>query len=297
MRTSLTQWRYYGGLLTCTSAKIAVHRPCLALLGAITLIGRPATAAGTLVGLGACPEHMSPQAVPCCNLSTTGPASSFRPVPTPCRSNRTLPAWPQDASDHKSDGSKELLTLLEVSVREHRHDAFFETCILVETLYDHFGYPNHHSPAASGVQPPPATPTLGLPVCLDSAIPPTLFQSKVEELRTLVPCAIRDTVGLDWLDVDLRPLLHSAIPAKGWRQRFAQIQAWNPDAPQGFPTHLEIFTDGSADGLKCARPSGSPCAWAFAVWAVTETARYMVGWSAHAAVPTGTPFHGCCCCC
>ena len=243
-----------------------------------------------------------------------------RPIPTPCRSHHTWPRVPpgvpvcisEVCPNPRDKLSRDielelvnLVTLLEQSA-SHNHEWAFLAATLLDTLEEHF-HPDcvHAKPLLCDIHTDLQAPVRsGQPnqrevtspvvdasqtICLDSAISLTGFQAAVVALQEVVPPPICTHQEPDWLDDDLGPLLRSGILPKKWYHTFSGFRKWGSGVTCGHLRCLEIYTDGSADGGH--HDTGQPCSWAFSVWAVTSVGRLHIGSAAHAAVPTGTPYH------
>ena len=230
-----------------------------------------------------------------CYLARSVMASS-RPVPTPCRS--CLPPWLPPLDDaYLCDGP----TLLEEACRCMGDQPLWDAVALVEALTEHFVcaaccggvYMPEEAPTAA-LAPPAASPAAVPTISLQQYVPPTLFQSQAMELAAIVPALSGVDSSQDWLDADIRGLLTDVrVPTK-WKQVFAGFRSWYRGRPPVNLHFLEIYTDGSAPGVQQEASEANevaPCAWAFAVWAVTTDSRYLLGWAAHTATPAQTPYH------
>ncbi|CAE7326979.1 unnamed protein product [Symbiodinium sp. KB8] len=224
-----------------------------------------------------------------------------RAVPTPCRALgrgptlRQIPPLPQEAPHCFSFGSQvcepltNLLsftatgpTLLECAMQEAHFKPLWEAVTLIETLFEHFGFPL--------VTPPRARTTISL----EEKLPLSAFQKEVEMLRSIVPAPRQpaEATLMDWLDSDLSPVFGAAHISPYWQDYYANMQHWHTSERTHPPSHLLVYTDGSAvPSNNTAANLAGPAAWAFAVWVVADCEPFFLGACAHVAAPSGTPFH------
>ena len=124
---------------------------CVTVVVALSLVHLPAVTAVQL------PPHI-------CNPDITsrvasgdvvGQRSSFRGIPTPCRAAFSNPYSRPDGVNAEiaviPPEEDEIVTLLEQCVRAGSCTAFFDTAALVETLYEHFGFPHETTEDVSTV--------------------------------------------------------------------------------------------------------------------------------------------------
>ena len=245
----------------------------------------------------------------------------YMPLQSTSSEADVLISVPQPSAQENRSASGDILRTLLEDIKNLQQDFFFfEASTLLDTLVEHFnadfGYgkqvafadsastieeaiPPPRGPRLEHIQRPPtvsAVSTIRNPVIsLTDSIPVPPFQASALELQTIVPClpgrsGAPTIASADWLDADLRPLLCDVAVPPVWLRRFTAIQFWYPSAPWDTLTHLEIFTDGSADGGQVREGSLHPAAWAFTVWAATHAGRFFLGFSAHTGVPPGTPY-------
>ena len=90
----------------------------------------------------------------------------------------------------------------------------------------------------------------------------------------------------DWLDSDLSTVLHFEGLSLEVRTQLVNVTTWYqagcPPADQ-----LIVFTDGSASS---ASGDIDPCAWAFAVFIISDNRMLLLGHASGQSVPPGTPF-------
>ena len=218
------------------------------------------------------------------NSTAAAPVVWGRPLPTPARAGR-LPACIDIGP-----------TLLEQALATDSGRAFYLACTLLETLQDHFFPPSiqtHHlwsqDPEAIDVAVAcPGGPRVSderATVSLADSLPVSPFQKECLALQDIFRQL--DPHGSDWLDCDLRPILHDKHVPLHWRTKFVNVRGWHEhDTPKSHAIH--IYTDGSAasnaDDLR-------PCSWAFTVWLDTTQGRMLLGQaSATSAVP-GSPYY------
>ncbi|CAE7258989.1 Herc2 [Symbiodinium sp. KB8] len=163
-----------------------------------------------------------------------------------------------------------------------RFKPWWEAATLMETLFEHFGVP---------IEAPTRRRTV---ISLEEAIPLSAFQRKVETLQRIVPAprSPAQATLMDWLDSDLSPVFEAAHISPHWKDYYAGMQYWHASEQAQPPSHLLVYTDGSAvPSNNTVHNLSGPAAWAFAVWAVSEGEPFFLGASAHVAAPSDTPFH------
>ena len=261
-----------SGAVSCTEL------PSVLLPGADTATPPPVYAHGALPTFTAQPAS-------CAQMCKVRGIDGLRAVPTPCRAWRILPPG-ADTGSTVTDFDSVGPTLLELSLAAADNEAMFLAATLLDTLVEHFGQVTGKPLDPSG--PLAAKPDLALEQCL----PCTPFQQLAMQLQAIVPAVRPATVdvfdAVDWLDIDLRPLLTDVNTPHKWREVFAAFPTGNDRLATESFQQLVVYTDGSA-----ARPGTddlAPAAWAFAVWGQTESRLLFLGHSSHTTVPPDTPF-------
>ena len=201
----------------------------------------------------------------------------LRTIATPCRAPILGPH--RTVVDHDVDelllgpSTGSLVTLLEESAWDVESRAFFEASTLLEVLFEHFLSPVVAGESESRFLPaepstlllsqhfpgPPchdvSSVTLRLDTCLDHTI--LWFQQGRWELQASLPAGFV-------MPTSAKDIITSSSPPP-----------WTPEATGA----LQVFTDGSFDGLTCS--------WAFCVLGCQNGASCLLGWAA-GQVPEGT---------
>ena len=216
-----------SGAVSCTEL------PSVLLPGADTATPPPVYAHGALPSFAAQPAS-------CAQMCKIRGIDGLRAVPTPCRAWRILPPG-ADTGSSVTDFDSVGPTLLELSLAAADNEAMFLAATLLDTLVEHFGQVTGKPLDPSG--PLAAKPGLALEQCL----PCTPFQQLAMQLQAIVPAVRPATVdvfdAVDWLDIDLRPLLTDVNTPHRWREVFA-----------AFPTGNDRLATAGCLGLCCLGP-------------------------------------------
>ena len=214
-----------------------------------------------------------------------------RPLTTPCRSSRGLGS----SKDALIPDNKVGPTLLEIAVQCPDNTAMLDARALLETLWEYLQPQMHAAPKQEQSTSASETAAKVL-VSLNDAIQPTSFQTMAHSLAQCVPHAagMPGTSYLcqqDWLDNDVRHLLHDAfVPAK-WKRILPHIPLWHTTAACAPPLRIYIYTDGSATS---SPRDIAPAAWAFTVWFQCQAPPclpFYVGGCAHTTAPPDSEYH------
>ncbi|OLQ10148.1 LINE-1 retrotransposable element ORF2 protein [Symbiodinium microadriaticum] len=133
-------------------------------------------------------------------------------------------------------------------------------------------------------------------VSLNDTIVPTAFQAMAHSLAQCVPTASRTQGTLhphqqDWLDNDVRHLLHDASVPATWKRVLPYVPLWHTTAACAPPIRIFIYTDGSATS---SSRDIAPAAWAFTVWFQCHDPPcfpFYVGGCAHTTAPPDSEYH------
>ena len=171
----------------------------------------------------------------------------LRTMPTPCRATMSTPL----AADVPDLG--DLITLLDESAASSCQWAFLASTLL-EILFEHF----------QGAQGQAVFDKVH--INLVEAVPVSSFQADCLSLAQLLPKPVTDlTVQPDWLDNDLRAVLHSTVMSLRFRTALVNVRPWHENPCMDDVIAVDIFTDGSASGTEEPLRS-APGSWAFSVW-------------------------------
>ena len=208
-----------------------------------------------------------------------------RPLPTPCRAG-SAPAHAPICSPQLGSCSDSSITiegedlhglssigptLLDDLKCTHGDPLFLEARAVLEVLIEHHACCSDHADPA--------------PLCLEDHIPLTPHQESSLRLQAFLPHELPHE-EVDWLDSDLTEVLAFQELALEIRTVLVNVPIW---CQAGFPTpdRIDVFTDGSAT---LSESVTTPCAWAFAAFAVVGEQHYLIGHASSQAVPPGTPY-------
>ena len=194
----------------------------------------------------------------------------LRTVPTPCRA--TVSSHPITGVPDIGD----LITLLDESAASSHQWAFLASTLL-ETLFEHFQ--GMQSQSADKVH-----------ISLAEAVPVSSFQADCLSLAQLLPKPATDlAVQPDWLDNDLRTVLHSTVMSLRFRTALVNVRPWHANPSMEGVIAVDIFTDGSASGTEEPLRS-APGSWAFSVWMRKQHESLYYGAAAAVVAPPDTAF-------
>ena len=165
-----------------------------------------------------------------------------------------------------------LVTLLE----EAKDDGFVVVCQFVSDLW-----------CSSVEQSLPR----GEPVVLslEEAVPRTMFQHTVKELKDLLPerFCIAPEQWQDWLDCDLHAVHAACKACPAIWEWLSSFGSWYDDIFD--PEAIHIYTDGSACPTVGSQTTSA--SWAFNVWALTADKQAYMGHAFGVTTQAHSPFH------